>query len=267
MKKIRSKLNNSQGVSIIIALVFMLMCLFVGGVVLTAASVNSGRMNNNKRNRVFMDHRSAALLVADELKTNGQPLKVEVIKTETTESPVTIRPDGKLEEGSRPAPAVSYKFKVYCDLDKASFLQKMVVEAQLKKLQSKYGLSALRIEYVKPDGTVVNGDTPNFPDQIENVKITANLQSAIFDGYSDENKPKNFEITCKWERENDFVFLFDNSQLSVKMIAEQPIAKELPQIKQVINSENKVNQNNKGTLRTVDVTVTTYVWDDPIITK
>ena len=44
MKRIKTKLHDRSGASIIIALVYLLICAFVGGTVLAAATANSGHI-------------------------------------------------------------------------------------------------------------------------------------------------------------------------------------------------------------------------------
>lgn len=67
MKQIQNKLRSKSGASMLIALVFMLFCLFVGGAVLAAASVNGYRAAHQSDQQDFLSQRSACLLLADEI--------------------------------------------------------------------------------------------------------------------------------------------------------------------------------------------------------
>ena len=72
MFKITQKLRSRRGASLILAMVFILMCLFVGGSVLAAATANGGRVADLTSNQqAYLSQRSAALLMADMLKGDG----------------------------------------------------------------------------------------------------------------------------------------------------------------------------------------------------
>lgn len=69
MTNLRQKLNSQSGASIVIALIFFLVCLTVGAVVLTAATANAGRITRNqKEQQAYFAVRSAAELLRDELE-------------------------------------------------------------------------------------------------------------------------------------------------------------------------------------------------------
>lgn len=44
MQSLKEKLHSAKGSSLLIVMVYFLLCLFVGGVVLTAATANGGRL-------------------------------------------------------------------------------------------------------------------------------------------------------------------------------------------------------------------------------
>lgn len=68
MRKLRRKLDSESGVSIVIGLVFFLICLTVGAVVLTAATANAGRVTRIEgEQQAYLAVRSAAHLLRDEI--------------------------------------------------------------------------------------------------------------------------------------------------------------------------------------------------------
>lgn len=83
--KIKEKLRSSKGASLIIALVFMLFCAMIGSAVLAAATANGGRIAALKSDQQeYLNQRSAATLLSDELQINRPKLTVEkkeVVKT------------------------------------------------------------------------------------------------------------------------------------------------------------------------------------------
>lgn len=69
MTNLRQKLNSQSGASIVIALVFFLVCLTVGGVVLTAATASAGRIARiEDEQQAYFAVRSAAELLRDEFE-------------------------------------------------------------------------------------------------------------------------------------------------------------------------------------------------------
>jgi len=83
MKFLFNKLKQRQGASLIIALVFMLFCVFVGGSILAAAVANSARLQHTiEDDQDYLLLRSAAVVLADELRgtDNGTQLKIRKAK-------------------------------------------------------------------------------------------------------------------------------------------------------------------------------------------
>ena len=69
MYMMRRKLNSQSGASIVIALIFFLLCLTVGAVVLTAATANVGRVTRiQNQQQAYFAVRSAAELLLNEIK-------------------------------------------------------------------------------------------------------------------------------------------------------------------------------------------------------
>lgn len=97
MTIISQKLKSRRGASLILAMVFMLMCLFVGGSVLAAATANGGRVADMTSNQqTYLSQRSAALLMADMLEGDGNSnlqltiKKVSVPSGDGTSENITI---------------------------------------------------------------------------------------------------------------------------------------------------------------------------------
>lgn len=93
MNLITQKLNSKRGASLIIALLFMLICMTVGAVVLTAATANAGRSARiQAQQKDYLAVQSAARLLRDDI----QNLTVTAVKTTTvtTETIVTANSAG-----------------------------------------------------------------------------------------------------------------------------------------------------------------------------
>ena len=97
MLPITQKLNSKRGASMIMAMVFLLFCLLIGGSVYASATANGSRIENMTGNQQeYYSQRSAMMLMADMLKDkDGKELQVtvtEVTVTNGNESPErTIR--------------------------------------------------------------------------------------------------------------------------------------------------------------------------------
>ena len=74
------KLRQRSGASLLIALVFMLFCVFIGGSVLASATANSARLQRKAEDdQEYLTLRSAAALIVDELRPitrNGTQLTI-----------------------------------------------------------------------------------------------------------------------------------------------------------------------------------------------
>lgn len=69
MKSIKRKLGSKRGASMLMAMVFLLFCLMIGGSVLAAASANGSRAARKlAEEQDYLSQRSATLLLADMLK-------------------------------------------------------------------------------------------------------------------------------------------------------------------------------------------------------
>lgn len=94
MSKLIRKLHSKRGASLMLAMVFMLFCAFVGGSVLAASTANAGRVANQTHDeQTYLSQRSAALLMADLLKGSGNtPLQLTItdVKTSTGDRTVTF---------------------------------------------------------------------------------------------------------------------------------------------------------------------------------
>ncbi len=72
MQKIKQKLNSKRGVSIVMALLLALVCLFAGAAALTAASANIGRYSHlRKDNQEYLSISSAAKLLSEQFAEDG----------------------------------------------------------------------------------------------------------------------------------------------------------------------------------------------------
>lgn len=87
MNAFKRKLSSKSGASIMIALLFFLICAIVGGIVLTSATSNAGRTANlREEQQSYLSVSSAAKLVEDELAL--------LLYTSITVTDTTVYQDG-----------------------------------------------------------------------------------------------------------------------------------------------------------------------------
>ena len=67
MNLIKNKLHSKRGASLMIALVYLIFAVFIGGSVLAAASANGYRIEHLSDQQDYLNQRSAALLLAEEM--------------------------------------------------------------------------------------------------------------------------------------------------------------------------------------------------------
>lgn len=98
MNKIMRKLRSRNGASMLLALVFLLFCTFVGGSVLVSATSNAYRVAHLSDQQDYLNERSAALLMSDELYVEeDKRLQLNVVESVKTYQPVTILESGGTE--------------------------------------------------------------------------------------------------------------------------------------------------------------------------
>lgn len=94
MNLISRKLRSNSGATMLIALVFMMFCLFVGGSVLASASANGYRVKHLSDQQDFLNQRSAALLLSDEIDGEDGTGKLQVTDVVLSETPKILLPGG-----------------------------------------------------------------------------------------------------------------------------------------------------------------------------
>ena len=94
MSTMQNKLRSSRGASMLLALLFLLVCLMVGAVTLTASAANTGRIQRNRQEQqAYLAVASAAKLLREEL--TAMKFVGEYEKTvETVYHPDTPNPEG-----------------------------------------------------------------------------------------------------------------------------------------------------------------------------
>ena len=116
MKTILNKLRSRCGASMILAMVFMLFCSFIGGTVLASATANAQRVAQMAEQQDFLLERSAALLVSDQLQLNDDKfLRMSVVDAYQTIQPVIVGDGGVVTNDGDPTFKRVVTFQVLTD--------------------------------------------------------------------------------------------------------------------------------------------------------
>lgn len=132
MNRIKQKLRSNAGVSMILAMVFMLFCSFIGCSVLASATANAQRVAQVAEQQDFLLERSAALLLSDQLQLDDD----SYLRLYVTDSDQTIQEMKKINDGgafeptdpARSAKARVIRFQVQTDLPYVNMTQRLALE-------------------------------------------------------------------------------------------------------------------------------------------
>ena len=131
----------------LIALVFMMFCAFIGGAVLAAATANAGRIDAlNTETQDYLDQRSICMLLVDELQS-GDFGKLNISIEDSVITPMQERTvDGEAIINQSGSPVHEIKVKADNPDDKDSQLRQLL-----------YGCAVMR--YFKQQGNQIDNDT------------------------------------------------------------------------------------------------------------
>lgn len=163
MKACITKLRSRRGASLILAAVYFLICAFVGGTVLAAASSGGAHLKNRRaQEQSYQIARSAAQLIQSELTVENGYLQAEITKT--------------LSGGT-----TSYTLK---SVESPETLQGLVCKGAAAKYAQKLGDTGVFSDY-KATGKLELELTENTDgvDSTEEHKDTVEIRYAVGDNY------------------------------------------------------------------------------------
>ena len=272
MQNIRKKLRSERGASMVIAMVFMLFCAFIGGAVLAAASANGSRVRAlTSEQQEFLNQRSVAGLLVDELKApSGSKNRLTVVYTVTTYDPVIITDGGvKQTDTSREKETErELSFSVYTgDMTSRSPLRELLFEgAALRYIAESYADADDDNDISISAATFTNFSEA--PDDFEFLlkdnklepvimKITDPLGNAGFTSEliclgAESGEPYSFAVTFG-----------DKAQLNLHMYARVSTTKQ-----EITGTTTYLGNNVNNTYDPTMVTYTTTIdWENPTVVK
>lgn len=132
VKTIQGKLQSKSGSSMLLAMVFLLFCLFIGGSVLAAATANAGRVESLRQDRQReLSQRSAMQLMAGQLSAAPES------QLQLTIQDVKVTADGTSTR------TVTYMIHGNADQPKSAF-QKLLYEFSVHQYEAAWGVPAVR---------------------------------------------------------------------------------------------------------------------------
>ena len=213
MKHIVQKLRSRSGATLIIAMLFLLFCVFIGGSVLASASANGYRVAQLSKQQQYLDQRSAALLLADQLDTE-RAFQL-IIKDVTTTK--TLGKDMEEDWTSASAPGVE-RALIFTVNSEMSYLQRIMVEsAILKNLGGNADNVSFRFEYKTGSGQAHIDDISRLWCYGNTGETPGNVAGSFsIDGMSDSWAFAQFSANYSCGDSYDFIVDFgDNSHLTI----------------------------------------------------
>ena len=275
MKNLKNKLCNQKGVSLIIAMVFMLICLFVGGSVLVAATMNTSRMRHVPKQQQFLDQRSAAMLIADELKVDADTsLQIIVREREITTQNVTFNDKEKMLYTGTAGKTYKVIFEaVIPEGVTLNTMQETALETAVRFYLKEHGITPdphsgiiELVNFPKPLGEFIVPEEKGTFD----IKITSDavaLDPFKVNYYIEDEDPsdfnKEYDFTVDFEKFDPAVTNQKFSQLVVRLQSAVSITK-IPAIEEIIMNPR---DDHKGESHITKTTQTVISWANPTIEK
>ena len=128
MLTLKQKLHSQRGASMLMAMIFLMFCLLIGGFVLSAATANSSRIEHLVNDQQdYLNQRSALTIMADML-TPPSENKLEIVFRKQT---VTVN-DTDITELYIDIPSENYKG------DNIPAIQKILYDVAIDRILTKY---------------------------------------------------------------------------------------------------------------------------------
>ena len=136
MNQIKHKLQSKQGASLLIAMVYLIFAVFIGGSVLAAASANGYRIEHLSDQQDYLDQRSAAMLLADQMKADDYAsLSLDARFATISRQDIIIKANNEIVIRSDPTYSYTLTFKANND-GKMDALRRIMFETAILRYLS-----------------------------------------------------------------------------------------------------------------------------------
>lgn len=129
MSKLQRKLRSRTGASMLLALVFLLFCSFIGGSVLVSATANAYRVAQVAEQQDFLNQRSAALLLGDRLQLDdGKQLRLTVVNANRSVQQIEVGDGGVVTPVGDPQTELVISFQLMTNVTTLTEMQHLMLE-------------------------------------------------------------------------------------------------------------------------------------------
>ena len=253
---------------------------------LTAATMNTYRIKHTPKEKIFLDQRSAATLIADQLRTNnGDPLKLVVYDDTIDEQPVTVDAAGKITRHGEVTERHVARFEIVIpEGTSMSPLQRTVYECAIQKFMDKE-IYAVKPGETKPKAKISFQNFKYGDSEVGDpsglwlapIEVVPSVGEAykIYGGAVNIHDPdKNIpdfqaNFGCMNNDKNrmyDYTADFDNSQLKVTMYASIG-TNEILGVEELVKTVGSTPDDVTWKMVSTDSTQTIISWDSPVIAK
>ena len=278
MKNIKKKLRSRVGSSLILAMVFMLFCSFVGGSVLASATANAQRVAQMAEQQDFLLERSAALLASDHLQLGkNEFLRLSITDADRHIQEVIVSKGGKVEKGDDYKMVRIITFQVTTSAPLTQMHQLLLESTVYRYLREFAAEGEYEVVFVNfPGNPTTTADflfRYNMPNATStDYEITGSMSvSATVHGSSGVSIP-GYTATFSSGRADDlydfFISFGENSQVRMTMNAyhgtAQPITIQAPPTEGQVPGDTQPSQYIQVTTVATQHTIS---WEDPLIEK
>lgn len=256
MRSTLKRLHSQKGSSLIISIVFFMLCFFVGGAVLAAATANGGRIANLKSDRkAYYLQRSAAMELQDQLSLAGsEKLKLEIDQITKTTRTTTVNGGTSVTETSEyvlnlsgNAGATDLQQKLM--LAAANVYWDKVLDTSIKATTSVTGLATSSEDFTENPGTLEFEFT-------DSVTGTTYVSATYRCDYEDNTHFGSMEFRFKGPS------VSDDTQIILTMHASISTQNAVSGLSTTVDAANNVRYDYRTTTQKIFVT-----WSDPVIQK
>ena len=279
MNIFKKKLRSRAGASMIIAMVFMLFCSFIGGTVLASATANAQRVAQMAEQQDFLLERSAALLASDQLQLGeGKYLRLSVADSERLIEEMQKGNGGVFDPTGRTGTQRVITFQVNTNLPALTDMHRLVLETTVYRFLREYAPGTYdELNFVNFPGGIDSLDDFIFSYSMpsaesNNYEIEGSLQlTAAVRNSSGVSIPTHTVNFTSGRGENIFdffVYFGDASQVKMTLNAYSGFTNPVPIPSPTQDGNLPGVSGSTGYIRvTDDITQHTISWEDPLIEK
>ena len=262
------KLRDKSGVSMLLAMIFLMFCVFIGGTVLAAASANGYRAANRSKQQQYLDERSAALLLSEQLKTDEDhrcQLIIEDVTVNKQNGSVGAGGEWEGEAGSAESERI-ITFRAMQNTEMSGMQRLLMESAVWNYLKKDMNFQTQNVEL---KGFWYNGDELGGLDDFwtkPDLSSTENISGTVsVDGAAGGAVFADYDVRYTCDAGYGFSLDFgDDSQVVVEMTAMSDSTE--PTVQKAIKTESGESGNVTVQINSTQVR-TVIVWNDPSIEK